>query len=89
MKRKQKVFSPIVAIIAAGAIVVILVVVLLLVQKVGQPTLERTGTQQTTQGVPAIQNTNDFNNVASQLDNTDLNELDRGLDQLDADTSTF
>lgn len=75
MKRKQKGFSPILAIIVVAIAVVVVVVFL--------------STQQTTQSVPVIQNASDLNTAASELDNTDSDELDRELNQLDADASTF
>lgn len=86
--RKQKGFSPIIAIIAVGVVVVI-IALFLSTQKGNLPTPERAGTQKTTQGVPAIQNTNGLNAAASALDNTDLNQLDKELNQLDSDASTF
>lgn len=78
--RKQKGFSPIIAIIAVGVVVVIMALFL---------STQRTETQPTTQNVPAIQNANDLNTVASELDNADLNAVDKELNQLDADASTF
>lgn len=73
-------FSPIITIITLGVVVVIMALFL---------STQRTGTQPTIQSVPAIQDANGLDAVASELDNTDLNELDRELNQLDADTSTF
>lgn len=86
--RKQKGFSPITVAIVIGVVVVI-ITVFISTRKGSLPALESTGIQQTNQSVPAIQNTNDFNTVASELDNTDLNGLDRELNQLDVDVSTF
>ncbi len=88
MKSKQKGFGPIPLIIAIG-VAVILIVFFLSVRKNGLPVPENTGTQQSTQNVPAIHNTNDLNNVDSELDKTDLGEFDKELNQLDADASTF
>lgn len=79
--RKQKGFSPIIAIVAVGVVIAI-VAIFLSAQK-------GTVTQQSTQSVPVIQNTKDLNNVDSELDDIDLNEFDKELNQLDADTSTF
>lgn len=85
---KRKGFNPIIALIAVGVAVVI-IVLFLLTQKGGLPAPEKPGTQRTTQSVPAIQNANDLNAVASELDNTDLDGLDGELNQLDTDASTF
>lgn len=85
---KQKGLSPRIAIIAVGVVVVI-IALLLSAQKGSLPTPERIGTQQTTQNVPVIQDANGLNAVASELDNTDLNEFDKELNQLEADASTF
>lgn len=84
MKRNQKGLSPILAVIIV-AVVVIAVAVFLSTQKGGLPT----GTQQTSQNIPAIQNAGGLNTVSSELDNTDLNIVDKELNQLDSDTSTF
>lgn len=84
MKRNQKGLSPILAVIIV-AVVVIIVAVFLSTQKGGLPT----GAQQTTQNVPVIQDASGLNTVASELDNTDLNAVDKELNQLDSDTSTF
>lgn len=73
-------FNLISLIITIG-VVIVLIALFLSTQKGGLP--------QTTQNVPAIQNTSGLNSVASELDNTDLNELDKELNQLDADASTF
>ena len=84
MKRSQKGLSPILVIIAV-VIVIVAVVVFLSTQKGGLPT----GTGQTSQNIPAIQDANGLNTVTSELDNTDLNAVDKELNQLDTDNSTF
>ncbi len=84
MRKKQKGFSLILA-IAAVAIVVVVAVVFFSTQKRGLPT----GTQQTTQSVPAIQDISGLNAVASELDSTNVDEIDTELNQLDTDASTF
>lgn len=86
--RNQKGFSPIIAVVIVGVVVAI-IALFLTTQKRGLPTFEKTGTQQTTQNVPAIQDAGGLDNVASDLDNTDLNAIDKELNQLDSDTSTF
>lgn len=83
MKRNQKGFSPILAIIIV--VVIVVVAVFLSAQKGGLPT----GTQQTSQNIPVIQDAGGLNSVASELDNTDLNAVDKELNQLNSDTSTF
>ena len=86
--RNQKGFSPIIAIVIVGVVIVI-VALFLTTQKGGLPTFERTGTQQTTQNVPVIKSSSDLNTVASDLDNTDMSQFDKELNQLDVDASTF
>lgn len=86
MKKTQKGLSPILAVIIVG-IVVIAAVVFFSTQKGGLPT--PTGIQKTSQNIPTIQDTSGLNTVASELDNTDLNAVDKELNQLDSDTSTF
>lgn len=88
MRRNQKEFSLILAIIALGVIIII-AVISLSVQKRELLTLEKTGTQPTSPGMPAIQNADDLNTTASELDNTDLNILEKELNQLEADISSF
>jgi len=39
--------------------------------------------------IPAIQNTDELNEVNSELDNIDLNGFDKQLNELDIDASTF
>lgn len=39
--------------------------------------------------VPGIQNTSDLDTAAKDLDNTDMNQIDTGLNQLNSDTSAF
>lgn len=84
MKRNKKGLSPTLAVIIV-AVVVIVVAVFLSTQKGGLPT----GTQQTSQNIPAIQDAGGLNTVASELDNTDLNAVDKELDQISADASEF
>lgn len=84
MKRNQKGLSLIPTVIIV-AIVVVVVAVFLSTQKGGLPI----GTPQTSQNIPAIQDASGLNRVASELDNTDLNAVDKELDQLNTDTSTF
>lgn len=84
MKRNKKGLSPILAVVIV-AVVVIATVVFFSTQKGGLPT----GTQQTSQNVPVIQDAGGLNTVASELDNTDLNAVDKELNQLDSDASTF
>jgi len=88
MKRNKKGLSPILVIVII-AVLVVAVVVLLSTRKGGWSGFEKTGTQQTTQNVPAIQNANDLNTTASELDNTDLNAVDKELNQLDSDALKF
>lgn len=85
---KQKGFSPAAVIAAVGAAVVI-VVLFLLTQKGGLFTPEGTETQQTTQNAPAIQNVDDLDTTTSELDSTNLDEVDKELDQISADASEF
>lgn len=84
MKKNQKGLSLILAVIAV-AIVVIVAMVFFLTQKGSLST----GIQPTSQNVPAIQDTDGLNNTASELDNTNLDEMDAELNRLDSDTSTF
>lgn len=84
MKRNKRGLSPILAAIIV-AVVVIVVAVFLSIQKGGLPT----GTQQTSQNIPAIQDTGGLNTVTSELDDTDLNAVDKELDQIGADASEF
>lgn len=84
MKRNQKGLSSILAIIVV-AVVVIVVAVFFSTQKGSLPT----ETKQTSQNISAIQDTSGLNSAASELDNTDLNAVDKELNQLDSDTSTF
>lgn len=88
MKRKQNGFISMPLIIAIGVIVVI-VIFFLLTGKGSVPVPEKIVTPQITQNVPAIQDTSGLNTAATELDNTDLNAVDKELDQLDAETSTF
>ncbi len=83
-RRNQKGLSLILAVIIV-VVVVIVVAVFLSTQKGGLPT----GTQQTSQNIPAIQDAGGLNSAASELDNTDLNAVDKELNQLDSDASTF
>lgn len=41
------------------------------------------------EGGPEITNASDLNSAGRELDNTDLNQMDAELNQLDSDTSTF
>lgn len=38
---------------------------------------------------PSIQNTSDLDAAAKTLDNTNLNEMDAGINQVNADSSSF
>lgn len=68
--------------LAVFGVAVILVVFSLLTSK---SSLNSGGTEK----LPAIQNTDDLNDVDSELVNIDLNEFDKELNQLDIDASTF
>lgn len=48
-----------------------------------------TVTQQKAQNSPAIQNSDDLNKVSSDLDNTDITQLDTELNQVNTDAATF
>ena len=71
----------------AAILIIIIVLVIVAVVAIFLPTQK--GTQQTTQNVPAIQSADDLNTVTSDLDNTDMNQFDEELNQLDADSSEF
>ena len=88
MKREQKGFISTLLIITIGVVVVI-IVLFLSTGKGNVPAPGKTDTLQTTQNVPAIQDTSGLDTATSELDNTDLNAVDKELDQLDAETSTF
>ena len=83
MKRNQRGSSLILAIVAV--VIVVAAAVFFLTQKGSLPI----GTQQTNQNVPVIQDANGLNTISSELDNTDLNAVDKELNQLDSDASTF
>ena len=86
--RNQKGFSPIFAIVIVG--VVIVIIALFLTTQTGSlPIFEKAGNQQVGQNVPSIQSSNDLNKVASDLDNTDMSQFDKELNQLDSDISSF
>ncbi|EKD64950.1 MAG: hypothetical protein ACD_50C00233G0005 [uncultured bacterium] len=88
MRRKQKGFGPIPLIIIIG-IAAVLIIFFLSARKNGLFISKNIGTQQAIQSVPVIQNANDLNSVNSELDNTDLGEFDKELNQLEGDASTF
>lgn len=81
--KSQNGFSGVLALLAVGVVVVI-VAVFFFAQKGGM-----TGTQQTTQNVPAIESTSDLNTASSDLDSSDTSTLDQELTQLNTDTSGF
>lgn len=80
--------NPISLIIAVG-VTIVLITGLLLTKKSDLPTSENIGAQQAAQDRPAIQNNSDLDIATAELDKTDLNEFDKGLNQLDADASTL
>lgn len=82
--------KPILLIIAIG-IAVILIIFSLSAGKNGNDLLppKNTETQPVTENLPIIQNASDLNNLDSELTDTDLDEFDRQLDQLEKDFSTF
>mgnify|MGYP001574176327 CR=1 FL=1 len=90
MKRQtenQKGFSPIPVIIVVVGVIIVLVAVFLFTQKAGLPALVEI--KQPTQAVPAIQSASDLNNVSSDLDDADMGQFDKELNQLDTDAATF
>lgn len=78
--RNQKGFAPL--LIVALVAVIVIVVVFFVTQKGAT-------TQQTAQNIPAIKNSSDLNTVSSDLDSTDINQLDKEMGQLETDTSGF
>ncbi len=93
--KKQKGLNPVIAIIGLVVIAIIIVAVFLSAQKtqqttqVSSPSLTLTPTSTPTSNVPAIQNPSDLNAATADLDKTDLNDIDKQLNQLDTDASTF
>ncbi len=83
-------FSPII-LITAVSITVIIITFFLSAGKNGRGLLpsKNTETQPVTENLPVIQNASDLNNLDSELTNTDLDQFDRQLDQLEKDFSTF
>lgn len=77
MTKNQKAFAPVVIllIIAAVAILVVLYV------------NRKTYTQPQTYVTPAVENSNDLNAAANDLDNSNFNDVDSGLNQLNKDSS--
>jgi len=72
-------------------IVIVLVLVLaafLYIMKYGQK-LPGQITQNNVTPAPAIQNTSDLDSATKQLDNTNLNQMDTGINQAGADSSSF
>lgn len=86
--KNQKGFSPIPTVIIIGVVVVV-IALFLSTQKGGLPAPKSSGIKQTTQNALPIQNASGLNTTASELDNTDLSAVDRELNQLDEDTSSF
>ena len=88
MKTNQKGFAAVLIIIAVVAVIAV-AAVFLLTQKGGLSTFVGTGPQQTAQNVPAINNPSDLNAASSNLDNTDTTQLDKEMNQLNTDISSF
>ena len=70
-------------VIAVIAIAVVVVMGLFLMGRGGMLTVS----QQTDQKTQTIQNTSDLNSASTDLDSTDLNGMDKELNQLDADAT--
>jgi len=83
---RQKGFSPVLVIIVIAIVVGAL---FFLNQKKTMPVSETTGTQQTAQSGPAIQNDNDLMAASSDLDKSDTSSMESELTQLNTDTSGF
>jgi len=83
-------FNPII-LITAVSIAVIIITFFLSAGKNGHSLLplKNIETQPVTENSPVIQNASDLNNLDSELTNTDLDQFDRQLDQLEKDFSTF
>ncbi len=80
MKNQQNGFGKVAIIIVV--VLILVMVVFLLRQKDGMPGYN-TGNQQVSQ------NTNDLDTLSADLDNTNPDQLDAELGQLDSDSSTF
>jgi len=75
MKNNQKGLSQILSIIVVAVVIIAAVIFF--------------SARRTSQNIPVIQDTSGLNTVTTELDNTDLNAVDKELDQLGSDTSAF
>jgi len=81
---KQKGISS--TMIIAAAVFIIVVLVFLFLPKRSAPPTE---TQQPSRATSEIQNGNDLNTAMSELDNTNVDEIDTQLNQIRSDASSF
>ncbi|MBI3397377.1 hypothetical protein HY045_02785 [Candidatus Woesebacteria bacterium] len=89
MKTNQKGFAAVLIIVAVVAVIAVAAVFLLTQKGAGLSTFVGTGTQKTAQNVPAINNPSGLDTASSNLDNADTAQLDKELNQLNTDTSSF
>lgn len=85
MKKKQENFNMRVLIAALAATIVIIIFSQTLGRKTTQTVVPQNGAQKSSQ----IQSPNDLNTVSTDLDNTNLDELDTQLNQINTDASSF
>lgn len=89
--KNKKGFSQV--IIIAIVAILITIGVFMAVRKSTSLNTDNKGGQQVTQTqqpkVAAIQNSSDLDATAAELDNTNVDEVDTELNQMDADASTF
>ena len=75
-------------------IILVLVMVLLWALRTGARNYGTPQSPQSNQvmmdhGYPSIENSDDLNKASLELDNTDLNNIDKELNSLDSDSSSF
>ena len=84
---KQKALNlPLLLVLAVAAVIVLAILISMKKTNVAQPS---TVIKETKQTVPVIQNADDLNMVADELDKTDFTEVDKEMSQFDADASSF